>query len=72
MLDDDSVDEDANPVKKKKQIDLKEFFKKPTESSKPKPPTPSKISAMKPKPKVAPSKKPVTKYVESDEEDEMG
>ncbi|KAL5535074.1 TOP2 [Sanghuangporus sanghuang] len=72
-VDDENSDgAEARPPQKKAQIDLRKFFGKSKEDEpETKPPTPSKVSGMKPKSKPVPAKKPVTKkaVVSDDEED---
>lgn len=62
---------DLKPAKKKKtqQSSLTNFFAKDSDPPEAKPPTPSKISAMKPKPKAAPKKAAPKKPAESDDDD---
>ncbi|KAH8120719.1 DNA topoisomerase II [Phellopilus nigrolimitatus] len=72
--DDESEDDMAlKPAKKKAQISLTDFFnkgKQKDDEPKAKPPTPSKITGMKPK-KAAPAKKaPGKKVIESENEDD--
>lgn len=68
-VDDEDSDGEAKPPKKKAQVDLRKFFGKSKEDEpETKPPTPSKVAGMRPKPKALPAKKPVAKKaVESDE-----
>lgn len=67
---DSGEDEVPKPVKKK-QISLQDFFAKNKEKDgEQKPPTPSKVAAMKPKPKAAPAKKAPAKVVVSEDLDE--
>lgn len=66
----ESEDDAALKPAKKKQISLQDFFAKNKEKdNEQKPPTPSKIAAMKPKPKAAPVKKAPAKIVESDDDE---
>lgn len=60
------------PAKKKKaQQSLTNFLVKDSDPLEAKPPTPSKISAMKPKPKAAPKKPAPKKPAESDDDDDI-
>ncbi|EJD04491.1 DNA topoisomerase II [Fomitiporia mediterranea MF3/22] len=69
--DEGSDDDDlasSKPPKKKAQVSLRAFLGKDDGESKAKPPTPSKVAGMKPKPKAAPAKKPVISDEDSDTE----